>query len=205
MKQRIIFCLVCFLFSMTTLFSQHYQVGAGFTAGLPNDNANLSGGFNLFIEYKTDSPLSFRTAGGFAVTKFKDANLYLSELTYSLYWLEGSLIYMPIQSEYEPYIGGGIGYYFIATDDFKEIKTTTGNYTPIELSNKFSYHAKAGFAIPLSKSIKLFSKAKYVFLDKKLIVHAEEFGVDKVLRNHTFEEDLDLSSLFITVGLILKI
>lgn len=204
MKQWIFFGLVLFLITMTTSFSQHYQVGAGFTAGMPNDYANLSGGFNLFVEYKTDSPLSFRTAGGFVITKFNDTNPYLTELTYSLYWLEGSLIYSPIQSEFEPYIGGGIGYYFITTDDFKELKTTTGNYTPKDLSNKFSYHAKAGFVIPLSESIKLYAQAKYVFLDKKLIVHAEEL-INKEIQKSTFESDLDLSSVFITAGLILRI
>lgn len=203
MKKKIL-ATVFFFLLITPLYAQHYRVGAGFIAGLPNDNLKLSGGFDLFVEYKTESQFLFRTEGGFAVSKFKDANPYISDINYSLYWLEGSLVYLPIRSEYEPFIGGGIGYYFIAHEDFNQLKTFTGEFNPQKLSNKFSYHAKVGFIYPLSKSFKLQIQAKYLWLDRKIIVQSEEI-IDEELNRNTAEEDLDLSTVYLTLGVVIKI
>ena len=199
-----IFIISFFLVLVSTQTAQHYRVGSGFTVGLPNNNQNLGGGFNLFVEYKSTSPFSFRTSGGFSISKFKDSNPYTNGKTTSLYWIEGSLIYAPFQSEYEPYIGGGIGYYFITAEDFNEVKTLTGNYSPQELSNKFSYHAEAGFIYPISESIKLHAQVKYLYLPKEIIIQSEE-TINEELIKRTIEEDFDLSTIYITVGLVFKI
>lgn len=195
---------ILFLFCLSNLFAQHYRVGAGFTASLPNDELKFGGGFEMYVEYKTESPFSFRTGGGFAISKFKDANPYVSDISYSLYWLEGSLIYFPIKSDFEPYLGGGIGYYFIATEEFNIIKTFAGNFEPEELSNKFSFNTKVGFIYPLSESIKLNLQAKYLWFNRKIIVHSEEI-INEEIRKKTFENDLDLSSVFLTLGVVIKI
>ena len=203
MKKKI-FIFSSFLILAATLTAQHYRVGAGFTVALPNDNQNIGGGFNLFVEYKSAAQFSFRTSGGFAISKFSDSNPYTNGKTTSLYWLEGTVIYNPFQSEYEPYLGVGIGNYFITAEDFNEVKTNTGNYSPQELKSKFSYHAVIGFIYPLSESIKLNAQAKYLYLPHEIIVKAEE-TIKEVVIERTFEEDFNLSSIYLTLGVVIKI
>lgn len=192
------------LLIVLSVSAQHYRAGAGFTAGLPNDNSKVNGGFNIFLEYLTESPLSFRTSGGFAITKFSDSNPYLNDVNYWLYWIEGSLMYFPIQSDWQPYLGGGIGYYIINTEELNEVRTTTGNYIPQALSSKVSYHIKAGFSYPIQESIRLHIGGKYLFLKEKFIVEGEEI-IDNQVRSNSSETEIDLSTLYLTLGVILRI
>lgn len=201
MKRLILVFLI--LFSMS-ISAQHYRVGSGLVMGLPNDYAKASGGFGLFVEYKSESEISFRSEAGFTITNFKEENVYLADRFYALYWLEGSLVYYPFITEYEPFISGGIGYYFFSTNDFNKISTATQRLEPGQFSNKFSYHIKTGFALPLSGSIKLIFQTKYLLLKQNLIVLSEELINDSI-RKRTFDSELDLSTIFITVGAIIKI
>lgn len=196
--------VIVFIFAATSAHAQYYRVGSGFVVSLPMDNMKLGGGFEIFVEYKSESTFSFRTNGGFSIAKFKDVNPYVNDLDYSLYWLDGTIILTPFQIIYEPYIGAGIGYYFFSTEELKESTTATGIYSPQKLSNKFSYHIKAGFVIPLSESIKLHFQGKYLLMDRTIIVNAKE-NINDEIRESTIEEKFDLSNLFITAGIILKI
>jgi len=187
-----------------SLSAQNYRAGAGYTAGLENDFVKPSGGFDFFLEYISESPLFFRTSGGFTNTKFSDSSPFLNDVKYSLYWIEGSLMYLVVKSKAEPYIGAGIGYYIINTEDFNEIKTETGNYIPQEFSSKVSYHLRAGISYPIHRSVKLHFQAKYLFLKENLVVDGEEIVDDNTLRNSS-DTQIDLSTLYITIGIILKI
>jgi hypothetical protein len=196
--------VIIFFVIVVSLSAQHYRAGAGLTAGFPNDYAKAYGGFDLFIEYIHESPLFFRTSGGFAVTKFSDYDPYIHDVKYSLYWIEGSLMYLLLKSDAELYIGGGIGYYIINAEDFNEVQTFTGHYIPKEFSNKVSYHIKAGLSYPIHRCVKLHFQAKYLFLKENLVVEEEEIVNDKVIRN-SWETEIDFSTLFVTLGIILKI
>ncbi len=171
-------------FSFST-FAQHYRVGAGLTAALPADYTKFGGGFDIFVEYKTDSPLSFRTGGGFTIAKFNDENFYLNDLNTSFYWIEGSLIYYPVKTVFEPFVGGGVGYYIISHEEFNSIKTYNGNFTPADFNSKFSYHVKAGFAYPVHPSIKIQLQGKYVLFDQNMVIRTEELIDDEIMTNTT--------------------
>ncbi|MCZ7603011.1 MAG: OmpW family outer membrane protein [Melioribacteraceae bacterium] len=202
--RKVLFILIIFIAATTISLAQFYRVGSGFVISLPADNVKFGGGFEVFVEYKNESIFSFRTNGGFVITKFEDVNPYVSDIDYSLYWLDGSVILTPFKIIFEPYLGAGIGYYFFSTEEFNEVSTATGIYFPQKLSNKFSYHVKAGFTIPLNESIKLHLQGKYLLMDRTIIVNAEEIVNDEI-RKSTIEEKFDLSNLFITAGIILKI
>jgi len=201
MKRVILIFLILFSLPVS---AQHYRVGSGLVMGLPNDYAKASGGFGLFVEYKSESKISFRSDAGFTITSFKDENVYLADRFYALYWLEGSLVYYPFITEYEPFISGGIGYYFFSTKDFHTISTANQTFEPGQFSNKFSYHIKTGFVFPLNENIKLFFQAKYLLLKQNLLVLSEELINDEI-RKRTLDSELDLNIIFIKVGTIIKI
>ncbi len=194
-----------FFILLTSLFAQQYRVGAGFSAGLPTDNTKAAAGFDVFVEYFSESLFSFRTGGGFSTTKFTDSNIYLDDVNYQLYWLEGTLTYYPLRTnEFVPYIGAGVGYYMISQDDFNEVRTYLGNFQPQNFSSKFSYHAVTGFVIPVHQSIKIHLQGKYLLFKQNLVIQVEEF-IDGEIRPSSIESDVDLSTFYITAGVIINI
>lgn len=202
--KRIIHLLILFFLVYSFSYSQHYRVGAGFGTSLPTSYTEIGGGVNFFVEYISTSPFSFRTSGGFAISKFNNENHYLEGKNYFLYWLEGSLMYYPFKEGMEIGLGPGFGYYAFDHEEFNAFENSISVYVPGGFSNKITYHIYLSLSYPVHESIKLNLQAKYLFLYQNLVAAGTEL-VNNELIQRTIDNEFNLSNLNIFVGVILRI
>lgn len=79
---------------------------------------------------------------------------------------EAGLIFalVPAHQAFRPYIGGGVGYYFMEGE-----LSGAGEKVTLDIGDEIGYYAVAGAEFTVSQSISLFIEAKYTWLEIKKV------------------------------------
>ena len=179
-----------------------YRLGGGLSVVSENDNVEGGNGFNAFIDYPLQESMTIKTSIGKYSSDTKVD--ILSEGDYSLLWIEGSLLFSGTKFKILPYGGGGGGYYIFTHDISSNVKNALmqlGLRAEEEIQNTFGIHIRGGANIELSPTLQLNADAKYVFLKPKLDAKVTELST---FTSVTDDYDLELNTLIISIGLIVK-
>lgn len=132
-------------------------VQAGPTMGVSAEGRAFSGGLHLRARLTggvgIEGLLSYRretyAADGASVLFVEEIPVQVSALLYPFF-----------RSRFQPYLLGGIGYYWVRTSG-EGANADVGRHT----ENKFAFHAGAGADLRLAARVTVHADARYVFLD----------------------------------------
>ncbi len=114
--------------------------------------------------------------------KAEEGNLALQVIPF-----EAGLVLRAAGQQVTPYIGGGVGYYFL------DGKSSDGLYS---VDDEVGWYATGGLEIPLGKSTALFGEALYRQVSGT--AHSDS------LNNLQGDVNIDLSGLVVNVGFLIK-
>lgn len=176
----------------------HYAVGGGISFATANSNVKGGPGFNAFMDFwPSNSMLIKASIGRYAADTKVDI---ISEGSYALLWLEGSLLYSGSGGSIRPYGGAGGGYYAFSHELSSELQDDLANIgVTIEekIPSVFGFNIRGGLNIDLNPALQLNTDVKFVFLSAKV-----EQTITDIFGSQTFEGDLGLNTVIISVGLM---
>lgn len=204
--------ITVFVLLLTSIcYSQSFFIGGGLSVASDNDNTDGGIGFNAFFGYELSGKALVKGSIG-RYTSDAKMNI-LMEGDYSLLWLEGSylrtlrasFLRMGPEPKIKPYGGAGGGYYLFEHEISPYIQTLlsqAGIEWNEEIQNTFGVHIRGGLDFELSPTIMINIDLKYNYLKPKVDIETMELEMDIL---ETFEEEIDLSTIIISVGLKVSI
>jgi len=153
--------------------------------------SGLGLGVNVFLTERVSAELAAFELRSDAELAFADLEpLSMGRLTIRPVTL-GAQYHFAGQSRFDPYIGAGAAW--VSANDLESSDLDDLGIGSIELDDEFTYYANAGFGFHFTTSFGLALDARYI--------QYEPASRSKVSGG---EEDLELSPLFVSVGLRLR-
>ncbi len=114
------------------------------------------------------------------------------------------LAHFDVHDRITPYLGGGVGYYFL---DAKMRKSAQDTEWLIKTSDEFGFFAVNGLHIRLNEYVQLFGEVRYTWLEFKKVKYRMPAPKDDLLwpaaiRAFEYEADLKMSGFGANVGLL---
>jgi hypothetical protein len=200
MKKLII--VFIFIVSCTSVYSQQYRLGlrADFLTG--NEYINWQAGPSLVLKYSlTNLPLSIQGSTRFYLAEMNGSKLS-SGYTYTDFSFGVSVNYYPIHWAIEPYAGFGIFYNSnnFSKDGMYSLFNNKYVIYPDKIKNNISEEVTLGIDFSAESPINFIVEVVQTFNSPGKII-TRNLSNNDVLK----EENLNLNSLFIKIGLSFRI
>lgn len=170
--------------------SASYALGSGlggFGSYWDSEDADDTFGGGAVLRLDLDQSLKLDLRGSYFEFDDREGGI---EATLEVIPVEAALLVkLPLDQNFNAYVGGGGGYYF-ADAEFK----APGGTADVDIDDEFGFFALGGVEIMLSDTLSIFGEAKYTWVE----FEEAEF------EDAEFEIDLDMTGFGANAGLLFK-
>lgn len=201
-NEKIIFVFLMIMLFNSEPFAQNIKVGGTADILVGGKNISYMFGPNLIVEYRFENlPLSVLGNTHFYLSEISNEERYLSNFTYTTFGVGASIYYYPISWAIEPYLGFGV---MLNTNNISQ----PGNAHFIDgkqislrkVDNNISTDIIFGLLFSANTPINIIFESSYRISKPKSEIALISYPSVEIIKNN-----LDFNSVFIKIGLIVKI
>ena len=198
----IFFLVLPVVFFATPTFAGGSRLGGEISLGTMNDNMNDGLARQGYLEF--DAHRDFALRYGISYFTGNSTIDILSDDKVTMFGIEAAALYKIEAKKAKPYIGAGIGYYmpkYELSDDVEASLAMLSVIGEADLDSGVGFFLMGGVTVPLSKTASLGASVKYLILDDDDNAKVTDLATSQ---NFTSTEEVELSTLFVSVSLQIK-
>ena len=196
------FLALTVVFFATPTFAGDSRLGGEISLGTMNNNVNDGLALQGYLEF--DAQRDFALRYGISNLTGNTTVDILSDDEVTMFGIEAAALYKIKAKKAKPYIGAGIGYYmpkYELSDDVEASLAMLGVRGEDDLDSGVGFFLMGGVILPLSETASLGASVKYLILDVDDNAKVTDLAT---FQNFTNNEEVELSTLFLSVSLQIK-
>jgi len=191
------------VFFATPTYAGGSRLGGEISLNTTNNNVEDGLALHGYLDFDTQRDFALR----YGISYFTGNTTVdiLSDDEVAMFGIEAVALYKIKAKKAKPYIGAGIGYYIMPkyelSDDVEASLAMLGVSGEDDLDSGVGFFLMGGVTVPLSETASLGASVKYLILDVDDNAKVTDLGT---FQNFTNNEEVELSTLFLSVSLQIK-